>query len=62
MPNIDFERSVTAAMFVGSPVTATAVSGVGIVPGAIALTRMPCGPSSLAIDFVSPTMAVFDAV
>ena len=27
------------------------------VPGRIALTRTPCGPSSIASDFMRPTMA-----
>ena len=46
----------------GSPDVTTAVSGVGMVPGAIALQRTPIGASSAATDFVSPTTAVFAAV
>ena len=34
---------------------------VSIIPGWIELTRMPCGASSSAADFVIPVTANFEA-
>jgi hypothetical protein len=39
----------------------SAVIGVSISPGAIALTRIPARPTSSATDFVKPMIAAFAA-
>ena len=38
------------------------MNDVAIAPGAIALTRTPCGASSTPSTSVSATIAAFDAV
>ena len=49
-------------MAVWSPVITEAVIAVAVLPGAIALTRMPCGASSLATDLVRPITPCLAAV
>src|SRR5687767_10667485 len=52
---------IDTKFFIISGVENTSWKGVSITPGDTAFTRMPCGASSRAIDFVYAESAAFDA-
>ena len=53
-------RDMTLARASGLVITALRASSVAIVPGPMALTRMPCGASSMAMTLVSWFMPPFE--
>ena len=53
-------RIIIGSLLAGS-LQAAAARSVIVTVGAIAFTRMPCGPSSLAITRVAPSKPAFDA-